>query len=407
MDKSFCALPWISIATDTTGNVVPCCVSRQKIRKNETNYNLGFDDIHEIYNSKDFVELRRAMLAGELPSGCEECIDCEKYGGISLRQQINSMFTVDDPKEIVEIKPRYMDVRPGNTCNLRCRSCAPFASSQLAKEVESLRKYGISEFHGEYYPPDDIWYNTETFHKNIDFALDTIEEIYLTGGEPSIIQHNIDTLTKLVETGKSKNITISISTNLTNSNYKFFTLLKNFKLVKVYASLDGYRDMQEYLRYPSNWSRIADNLTYISKLDNVEILVTPVIQITNLNKILDLFKFIKELNETANKKINVFPINLENPDYLNMLYLPKAYKVKCYDEIMSWVNTHQPGLGSYLDFIGNKANEDVDYQIMLDKFTRYNRLLDTNRGVSLESVNPELVELLKEENLWQTSPTLD
>lgn len=401
MNESFCVLPWISVATDTTGDVVPCCVFKQKIQKLDgTNYNLGFDDLNEIYNSEDFVKIRKAMIAGELVPGCQECYDSEKYGGVSLRTQQNSIYSVDSPKEIVDVTPKYMDVRPGNTCNLRCRSCSPSSSSQLAKEVNSLQKYGMSEFHGEFTLLDDTWYNTEQFHKNINLVLNHVEEIYLTGGEPSIIQTNIDTLTRLVDSGKSKDIKISISTNLTNSNFKFFDLLKNFKLVTVYASVDGYAGVQEYLRYPSNWSSIAANLEYISTLDNVELVIVPVVQVTNLNKLLDLLKYIKELNKTANKKINVFPVNLETPDYLNILYLPKSYKLQCYEELSVWVNEHQMGLHNFIDFIKNKANEEVEYTNQLDRFVRYNRLLDNNRNTSLESVNPELVKLLKEENLW-------
>lgn len=401
MNNSFCVLPWISVATDTTGNVVPCCVSKQKIQKLDgTNYNLGFDDLNEIYNSEDFVKIRKAMIAGELVPGCQECYDGEKYGGVSLRTQINSIYSVDNPEEIVDITPKYMDVRPGNTCNLRCRSCGPSSSSQLAKEVNSLQKYGMSEFHGEFAPLDDTWYNTEQFYKNIDLVLNHVEEIYLTGGEPSIIQTNIDTLTRLVDSGKSKDIKISISTNLTNANFKFFDLLKNFKLVTVFASIDGYADVQEYLRHPSNWFNIATTLEHITTLDNVQLIIVPVVQITNLNKLLDLLKYIKELNETTIKKINIFPINLETPDYLNMLYLPKSYKLKCYEEISYWVNEHMPGLSVYIDFIKNKANEEVEYTNQLDKFVRYNKLLDNNRNTSLETVNPELVELLKEEKLW-------
>jgi len=404
MNNSFCVLPWVSVATDTTGDVVPCCVFKQKIQKLDgTNYNLGFDNLNEIYNSEDFVKIRKAMIAGELVPGCQECYDSEKYGGISLRTQLNSLFTVDNPQEIAEIKPKYLDVRPGNTCNLRCRSCSPASSSQFAKEIKSLQSYGIGEFHPEYPLLDDTWYNTPQFHTSMKLLLETVESIYLTGGEPSVIQTNIDTLNKLVAEGRSKEISISISTNLTNSSFKFFDLLKNFKSVTIYASIDGYDSMQEYLRHPSNWNSIVSNLNYLLKLDdNVQVVVVPVIQITNLNKITELFEFIEQLNHTNSKKITIFPVNLETPDYLNILYLPKSYKEQCYNKIKAWIETsNQSYLNDYTMFIKNKADVEVEYKDILDRFVRYNRILDENRNVSLENVNSELVELLKEEHIWK------
>lgn len=398
MNNSFCALPWVSLATDTNGDIVPCCVSTQKIKKQDgSNFNLGTDSLIDIYNSQDFVNLRQAMIDGELVSGCQECYDNEKYG-LSQRLQFNSKYNVESLSAMIDFNPKYLDVRPGNLCNLRCKSCSPTASSQFAKEIKALQYQGIEEFHEVNISTDNDWYTTNTFYDNIDTALETIEDIYLTGGEPSIMQSNIDMLTKLIDAGKSKDINITISTNLTNSNFKFFELLKHFKQVLVYASIDGFDGVQEYIRYPSSWKSVVANLEYVLTLANTQVVVTPVVQITNLNKLIDLFQFIETLNKRNEKIIYIYPINLETPDYLDIVNLPTEYKLKCSDKIDQWLDHYTyPVTREHFSFIKNKAKVNTDFKSQLKKFIRYNSLLDANRQVSLETANPELFEMLQEQ----------
>ena len=397
MNNSFCVLPWVSLATDTNGDIVPCCVSTQKIKKVDgNNYNLGTDDLNDIVNSEDFIELRQAMLDGKQVSGCQECYDNEKYG-TSQRLQFNARYQVDDLSIRIEAKPKYLDIRPSNLCNLRCKSCSPAASSQFAKETNSLQHKGMGQFHAYLPVNDSVWTSTETFQKNLNLALESATDIYLTGGEPSIIQSNIDMLTGLVSSGQCKDISLTVSTNLTNTNYNFFDLLSHFKLVTIFVSVDGYNDMQEYLRYPCAWSSVDANLRYLLNLDaNIHLVITPVVQITNLNKLNELLEYVDSLNRESTKQLYVYPINLESPEYLDIVNLPKEYKELCYSRIEEWTVRNN---NTFFEFIKNKSTVDVDIS-HLEKFVTYNKLFDTNRNHSLEAVNPELVNMLKEYNLW-------
>jgi glutamate-1-semialdehyde 2,1-aminomutase len=97
-------------------------------------------------------------------------------------------------------------------------------------------------------------------------------------------------------------------------------MISKFKQVIVFASIDGLGDVQEYLRYPSNWQQIRKNLLAFAELPNVKIEVSPVIQIANIGKITEFFDYILQLQ---NDKINLYPIVLFNPDYLSIANLPK------------------------------------------------------------------------------------
>lgn len=52
MNQSYCSLAWVGVTTDPDGSLRPCCVSDDKITKDDgTLYNLGVDKLEDIYNS--------------------------------------------------------------------------------------------------------------------------------------------------------------------------------------------------------------------------------------------------------------------------------------------------------------------------------------------------------------------
>ena len=105
---------------------------------------------------------------------------------------------------------------------------------------------------------DDIndWYNTDMFMENIKSQTDNILEMYITGGEPTIIDKNYEMLEYFIEQGKSKNIFLKLNTNMTHMQDTFLNMISQFKQVMFFASIDGFGTMQEYIRYPSKWEQI-------------------------------------------------------------------------------------------------------------------------------------------------------
>ena len=79
MSKTFCVMPWINVSTDPDGTIIPCCISRDVIKKSDgTPYNLGHDKIEDFFNSPDFVNIREKMLKGEKVDGCSQCYLCSE-----------------------------------------------------------------------------------------------------------------------------------------------------------------------------------------------------------------------------------------------------------------------------------------------------------------------------------------
>lgn len=398
-------MPWNNVSADPDGSVKPCCISRDYIRKPDgTKYNLGYDRIEDFYNSPDYIEIRRKMLSGETVPGCSQCSQLESYGRESKRTITNNMFqrqmytAYKSASTIAKTDIEYFDLRFGNLCNLKCRSCIPLNSTQLDKQVQEHPD--LSKFYHTSNFNINEWYETETYEENVYSNLHNMTMLYITGGEPTLIKKNNELLEKLIAEGHSKNIILNITSNMTNDKTDFFDLISQFKKVLFFASIDGYGPVQEYLRSPSDWNQIAKNFKKLvdRNVDNISIKLAPVVQIVNLGNLVDLFEFSEEFNREYDKLIvNIFLNILENPSYLNVVNLPIEYKIECWNRIENWVNTkckyQAPLFHSQLATLKNKCFTEVDYRQQLDTFFEFNLLLDQYQNSSLSKINPELYSL--------------
>ena len=402
MTESFCVLPWVNITVDPDGAIKPCCISHDYIKKEDgTKFNLGYDSIDDIYNSKEYVELRQKMLDNEYISGCDVCYHNEKTGRQSRRLINNEQY-----KDVVptttesNLKIKFFDLRFGNLCNLKCRMCSPANSNQIAKEITEINNEEYSKFYPLFDLDSEEWWETDTFDENIKSQVDNIDTIYMTGGEPTVIEKNFDIMGELIELDKSKDITLIINTNLTNTNPRFYQYLPNFKSVILQLSIDGYEGVQEYLRYPSRFSQIDESIHKLIEMENVKLWATPVIQIGNLNKIVDLFKYFEDINMKANKAlIDIRPIILQDPQHLNIDYLPKDFKLKAYAGIHMWMLGCKFQSQIFKDTINalrKRCQQETKDINMLKEYIKFNDLLDDHRGQTLADCNYDLHTLLKE-----------
>ena len=397
-------MPWLSISADPDGTIKPCCESTYHLKKeNGSKFNLGSDSIEDIYNSADFVNMRTSMLEGNNVPGCESCYKNEAVNGESSRTRHNFHWKVKFTEPIADVNIKHFDLRFGNLCNLMCRSCNPRNSSQLEKELKSLSHTTIPSYFPVGYDYDiNQWYTTDTFDKNMESQIDNISWLYITGGEPTLVEKNIEFLEKLVTSGRSKSITLAFNTNMTNTKPKFYELIKEFKNVICIASIDGYNDMQEYLRYPSNWNQIDNNLKKLIDIgDTIKLIPTAVIQATNLGKIVDLFEYFENFNRIANKNVaEISVIILQYPDYLSLVHLPVAYKIKCWKRIEEWIQTKAKYQSRrfYTNMLGLRklCYTDALSEHNIKKYKDFNSLLDATKGHQLKDVNLELYNLIQD-----------
>ena len=87
MDKKVvCAIPWMHLAFEPSGKVIPCCLTSTF---DYFSGDLKTQSLPEIWNSKNQRDLRLQMMKGEKPEICKKCYKQEDATGQSGRTHHN------------------------------------------------------------------------------------------------------------------------------------------------------------------------------------------------------------------------------------------------------------------------------------------------------------------------------
>ena len=383
MSKTFCILPWMHLATNARGRLRVCCNStpgKNFIEKPDgTYYKLFKDNLEEAWNSEVYQKIRKQMVDGERPDMCQRCFREEDAGVRSARQAWNEKwkedkeYTTDAPFDI-----KYVDLRLGNLCNLKCRMCNPYASNQWVKEWNLVEEALSPEEYKNLSSMD--WPEIEKTWQNLFSIAHTVEEIYLTGGEPTIIKEQHRLLDYFIEKGTAKNIRLKYNTNLTNVPKHLLDKWSKFKRVQLNCSIDATGKLDRYIRYPSNWETIERNFKTIRKLPNANIEIHCTVQMYNILRL-------HELIEWALPYENKIYFNILNhPEYLNIRCLPKNLKAKVEQNLSPYLLL--PRMQGVIDYMWAE-----DWSDKLPEFTKYTKRIDSSRKENIKDVVPELANV--------------
>jgi molybdenum cofactor biosynthesis enzyme MoaA len=144
------------------------------------------------------------MLAGQRPSSCQKCWDIEDNGGRSFRQIWNHILSESDT-----VAPRYLDITLGNKCNLTCRMCNEWNSHLWQIDNQRMGRATDPEF------SDSFWFEDPRAQQLIMAALPTITHINFLGGEPLIVNQQMDLLQHCIDLGRADQIELSYNSNMT------------------------------------------------------------------------------------------------------------------------------------------------------------------------------------------------
>jgi MoaA/NifB/PqqE/SkfB family radical SAM enzyme len=374
-NKSFCIFPFIELHT-TYDYTQLCCRSSKPVTK--------LNELTDFNTDPAYQRIRKSMLKGEmLPDYCSNCHNLENKNIVSTRQVETTEWAyrlgiknLDDLKTIK--KPAYYDLRPSNKCNLLCRSCNSEDSHLIDKEYQKLKIVPIK--------------------KNLDFPkhkegrfdlveFDNISKVSVAGGEPTIMPEFFKFLEKCIATGNT-DFEISVTTNGTQLSNRLKELIKKFKDFNWVFSIDGYKDINYYIRYPSNWNDIVKNWCYHRSQKN-SVSVNTTISIYNINTLDLLFHWIDK--EFPNTLINCAAVN--TPTQLNPLLFPDRDAVLRSLERVMLTNCYKNHnvLKTTIDSMYQQFEERIEVNIsLLKEFFKFNDLLDNHRTVHLHDYVPEL-----------------
>jgi MoaA/NifB/PqqE/SkfB family radical SAM enzyme len=192
----FCVLPWVSIEASPIGTVRPCCLADDEILDNSGNkFELHTANFTDIQNSRHMQGLREQFLAGERPQTCRKCWNEERGGRTSKRMHTLDRLkhSIEDTEWTADAKPlMFLDLKLGNICNLKCRICGSWSSSQFAtEEINQLPRKQQKSSHAYQMLRAGAWPRENAqFWQQVDSVLTDIRYIEFTGGEPFMINEH-------------------------------------------------------------------------------------------------------------------------------------------------------------------------------------------------------------------------
>ena len=338
LPKTICMLPWVSIETSPIGTARPCCLAIDEITKPDgTKYDLNETNLTEIYKSEYMQQLRQQFRQGEKPATCNRCWDEEASGRTSKRQhsQIRLKHLADKVDYVNDLPDQlwFVDLKLGNICNLKCRICGSWSSSNWAvEEIAYLPGIDKKQHLAYKYLKQGMWpRKTQTFWDNMRELIPNIEYMEFTGGEPFMIEEHFELLRFAVKTGHAKHIDIHYNTNGTQWPGAE-DVWKEFRLVEVAFSVDNIGSRFEYERYGAEWDEVNANIDRFHALrDSSKNFWTQLCLTVNIQNVYYLDELI---NWATTKNFNNVYFNmLHSPDHMSIANLTPHAKTMVIEKL--------------------------------------------------------------------------
>jgi MoaA/NifB/PqqE/SkfB family radical SAM enzyme len=268
----FCVLPWVSLEASPVGTVRPCCLADDEIIDNVGDkFNLQSSNLTDVQHSQHMALLRRQFLKGEQPDTCRKCWNEERSGRTSKRMHTLDRLKhmIDDSVWTEDAKPlMFLDLKLGNICNLKCRICGSWSSSQsAAEEIKWTPKEQQKQTFAYQMLQAGNWpRQSDHFWKQIDQHIDDIRYIEFTGGEPFLIQEHFDMLQGIVDRGIAHQVEIHYNTNGTQYPEHAPKIWQHFKTVEIAVSIDDVAERFEYQRSNAVWLDVLKNIAKFKQL---------------------------------------------------------------------------------------------------------------------------------------------
>lgn len=397
--ENFCILPFISIESSTTGWARACCYNKKHIETSRGRHlNLKDDSISDIFYSDAMNELREEFLRNEKPKTCDTCWKVEAAGGKSKRLLNNEKFKVflnksDHNNPVI----RFLDLKLGNICNLKCRICHTSCSSKLMNEEITAttdnenRLKLIAERERMSWPRD----NTQ-FWDSVKSNLKDVYTIYFAGGEPLLIEEHFDLLRYCVEMKESKKINLDYNTNGTQYPLDAIeNIWPHFRKVNLSFSIDGLNEKYEYQRHGAKWDQVSENIKKIHAVrDNSKWLQTQLcltVSILNVLDIIDTLVWAQQI-----KFDTVFLNLLHTPTHLCIKNIKQSQKIKIKNQIENQIEKiHNDDLKNQLKTMINFMMQDAEN--LTNTLIENLEYKDKIRNEDWKLTFPNLVGLLDDE----------
>ena len=376
-NQQACSLPWYSVEVNFHNNrISPCC-------KWDHGSEFTLDqNFAETWNGEDFKNLREQIINSEIVENCHKCNDNNKYSYKNFKNKSLKKFYDKDshvPVTTQAGKIKNLQISCSNICNLVCRMCNPMNSSTWASLVHQNEI--LKEFVGS---GDHI--DNKNLRKYIDSLLpelSEVEQITIGGGEPfmdPIVLEMIEHAKKNCPNLKS----IGFTTNMTVYNKKLFDLLQSMDIaVTMGVSIDGPKNIHEYIRYKGSFDIIVENLKKIKEnYPNVIINANTTCSVLNIGYVKETLETFKWMEEQTGISFRNIKNGIVFEKYLHASLVPLTHRQEYLDKIDSieedllYIPNSRIMISTARTLLSESRNES-DYQSMVKFIKIFDNIADT------------------------------
>ena len=367
--KHFCTAPWNLLYVGVNGNIKSCT----------NGYTIGHlqeHNITEILSNKNYKLLRKEILADKITDNCKNCLMSENTSSAGefkgLRNHYNGLgiYSNIDYTDVSKFELSALDLHWSSVCDLKCVTCWAGQSSSIAREQNKPVNHTP----------------TEVADKIIDFVTANqsgLKEIYLSGGEPTLIKYNLKLLEQI---DKRPDLSIRVNTNMQwKQDNKIVQEILKFPNVMFTCSIDGTGEKFNYIRRGGDWSRTLSNIKFLQSQSNVDIRANTVFFVLTAQQLPEIIDYFMEEIGSVDHTIN--PCGM-GQYHLRCRNLPTEIK----NSVRKNLNSTFEKYKNNLSIAGNLKNclLELDKDGNSAEYKEYFDKIDILQGSNWRKLYPEL-----------------
>jgi radical SAM protein with 4Fe4S-binding SPASM domain len=287
--ENFCSVPWNLIYVDMNGKVKTCT-------KGSIVGDLNTQSIADILQNDFYKNLKKSILNDKKTDNCADCLQLQNDSSTGdkysfLRNNYNTLFKKNDINylDTSEFLLGGLDLHWSSVCDLKCITCWAGQSSSIAKEQGKPVQH----------TPQNV---ANDFIDYVSKNQSSLREIYLSGGEPTLISYNLHLLQKIE---KRSDLLIRVNSNLMwSTDNKILKEILKFPNVLFTCSADGIGNKFEYIRRGASWKKFEENLLFLKDQSNVEVRINSVFFVLHSLNLIDTIQYFEDKFNINNFTIN-------------------------------------------------------------------------------------------------------
>ena len=370
--NNFCALPFIHMAIEANGDIRPCCMG------DEFDLNIRNKTIQQVYNDPKRLQFVDSFRRNEQHPLCNTCWKDPEVrttfsaAPVAIDATIQAMSGTLPNHEL-----KWLEIKPGNRCNLKCRICGVHNSSSWAKDDAIIndpdKKYKDSISYK--YTQSCDWIDDPEFWNDIN-EMESIEYLHFMGGEPFMVPEHFQLIKALIDNPNIDTSKITIGYN-TNGTYfpskENFELYNNFKQVSFALSIDDIDERFNYQRKLADWEEVKTNIKNFQKLnkDQYFVYLDPTISIYNIFYLNEITKAFNDLGYHNFIKQRHFV----NSGYNAIHILPQHIKSVIVEK---YKNTDNIWIKRAVDYMNSQPTDNNLWEVFKKNTTKLDSLRKEN-----------------------------